>query len=286
MDAQLIPAFCKDLELQRQVHTAKERGAKNHFDIWWLGQSGFLVQWNGVLVLFDPYLSDSLTKKYSGTSKPHVRMGERVINPELLNQIDIVTSSHNHTDHLDADTVIPLLRVNPGITFIIPEANREFVCDRVKCPLDFPRGINDRKSIVVKEFSFHGVPAAHNTIERDEKGQCKFMGFVIRFGEWTVYHSGDTLWYDDMVDVLKPFKIDVAFLPINGNDPSRGVAGNLSCKEAAELGHRLGVRLVIPHHYHMFEFNTADPNDFAAEARALSQPFRILKLGEHLVFQD
>ena len=151
-------------------------------------------------------------------------------------------------------------------------------------PTRFSPGPQRQTVVAVKEFSFHGVPAAHNTIERDEKGQCKFMGFVVRFGKWTLYHSGDTLWYDDMVDVLKPFNIDVAFLPINGNDPSRGVAGNLSCAEAAELGHQLGVRLVIPHHYHMFEFNTADPDDFAAEARALSQPFRILKLGEHLVF--
>ena len=285
MQANLIPAFCKDLELQRQVQTAKDGAARDHFDIWWLGQSGFIVQWNGVVVLFDPYLSDSLTQKYSGSSKPHVRMSELVINPELLNQIDIVTSSHNHTDHLDADTLIPLLRVNPGITFIIPEANREFVCERVKCPLDFPLGLNDRQSVVVKEFSFHGVPAAHNTIERDEKGRCKFMGFVVRFGNWTLYHSGDTLWYDNMVDVLKPFNIDVAFLPINGNDPTRGVAGNLSCTEAAELGHQLGVRLIIPHHYHMFEFNTANPDDFAAASGARSQPFRILRLGEHLVFQ-
>jgi L-ascorbate metabolism protein UlaG (beta-lactamase superfamily) len=284
MKADLISAFCRDVELQRQVHMAKERAAQDRFDIWWLGQSGFLVQWNGVLVLFDPYLSDSLTKKYSGTAKPHVRMSERVINPELLNQIDIVTSSHNHTDHLDADTLIPLLRVNPEITFIIPEANREFVCDRLKCPLDFPLGLNDKQSVVVKEFYFYGVPAAHNTIERDKKGQCKFMGFIVRFGKWTLYHSGDTLWYDDMVNVLKPFNIDVAFLPINGNDPSRGVAGNLSCTEAAELGRQLGVQLIIPHHYHMFEFNTVDPEDFAAEAKALSQPFRILRLGERLTF--
>ena len=82
----------------------------DHFDIWWLGQSGFLIQWNGSVLLFDPYLSDSLTKKYAETQKPHVRMSELVINPLLLNNIDIVTSSHNHTDHLDAETLIPLLR--------------------------------------------------------------------------------------------------------------------------------------------------------------------------------
>jgi L-ascorbate metabolism protein UlaG (beta-lactamase superfamily) len=73
-------------------------------------------------------------------------------------------------------------------------------------------------------------------------------------------------------------------LPINGNDPKRGVAGNLSANEAAELGKLVGARLVIPHHYDMFMFNTADPNDFGKEAEVLHQPFRILKLGEQLVF--
>ena len=42
------------------------------------------------------------------------------------------------------------------------------------------------------------------------------MGYIIRFGNWSIYHSGDTLWFDEMVDLLKPFKVDVALLPING----------------------------------------------------------------------
>ena len=285
----LIPAFSSGEELQREIYDAKsiggKDGGKDHFDIWWLGQSGFLIQWNGTLVLFDPYLSDSLTKKYNGTTKPHVRMSELVINPELLDRVDIVTSSHNHTDHLDAETLIPLLKANPGIVFIIPEANRTFVCDRVKCSSDFPVGLNDNQKFIVKNFTFNGVPAAHNTIERDEQGRCRFMGFVVQFGKWAIYHSGDTLWYDKMTELLKPFNVDVAFLPINGNDPARGVAGNLDSREAAALGKKIGARLVIPHHYHMFEFNTAEPSDFAREADAIKQPYRILKLGEHLQFK-
>jgi L-ascorbate metabolism protein UlaG (beta-lactamase superfamily) len=39
--------------------------------------------------------------------------------------------------------------------------------------------------------------------------------------------------------------------------------------------------LVIPHHYDLFTFNTADPQDFAAAAEAINQSYRILKLGEH-----
>src|SRR5688500_18709438 len=117
----LIPAHKKGEALQREIHDAKKQGNASAFDIWWLGQSGFLVQWNGSCLLFDPYLSDSLTKKYAATNKPHVRMSERVIDPRLLDCIDIVTSSHNHTDHLDGETLKPLLDVNPQILFIIPE---------------------------------------------------------------------------------------------------------------------------------------------------------------------
>src|SRR4029078_9138595 len=99
---------------------------ETHFHLWWLGQSGFLLQWKGKRVLIDPYLSDSLTKKYANTDKPHIRMSERLIDPSLLKNISIVTSSHNHTDHLDAETLVPILKNTPGIKFIIPEANREF----------------------------------------------------------------------------------------------------------------------------------------------------------------
>src|SRR6188768_1428855 len=101
------------------------------FRLWWLGQSGYLVQWQGRHLLLDPYLSDSLTEKYAATDKPHVRMTARVIAPERLDFIDVVTSSHNHTDHLDAATLIPLLRANPAMKFVVPEANRAFVADRL-----------------------------------------------------------------------------------------------------------------------------------------------------------
>ena len=81
---------------------------ENNFHLWWFGQSGYLLLWKGKRVLIDPYLSDSLTKKYAATNKPHVRMSERVVDPQLLKNISIVTSSHNHTDHLDGETLIPV----------------------------------------------------------------------------------------------------------------------------------------------------------------------------------
>jgi L-ascorbate metabolism protein UlaG (beta-lactamase superfamily) len=70
-------------------------------------------------------------------------------------------------------------------------------------------------------------------------------------------------------------------LPINGNEPSRGVAGNLTAKEAAFLGKQIGAKMVIPCHYDMFTFNTADPLDFVKEAKSIKQPYCVLKPGQH-----
>jgi L-ascorbate metabolism protein UlaG (beta-lactamase superfamily) len=235
-------------------------------------------------VLIDPYLSDSLTKKYLTTDKPHTRMSELVIKPELLKNISAVTSSHNHTDHLDAETLIPILKNNPQIKFIIPEANRKFVAERVKCEKNLPTGLNDGKSVTIDGFTFHGIPAKHNEIERDENGNCKYMGYVIEFGKYKVYHSGDTLLFDEMAGLLKPFSVDVAMLPINGNKPERKVAGNLDCKEAPELGKAINAKYVIPCHYDMFAFNTADVNDFIKEAEKIDQPYKVLKGGERFSF--
>src|SRR5690606_23275029 len=51
----LIPALKKDEELIREMDSFLEAPG---FCLWWLGQSGYLLQWNGRRVLIDPYLSD------------------------------------------------------------------------------------------------------------------------------------------------------------------------------------------------------------------------------------
>ena len=278
----LIPAILTNDALIAEMDMLLNDDKNLH--LWWLGQSGFLLQWNRKRILTDPYLSDSLTKKYATTDKPHTRMSELAVRPELLKNISIVTSSHNHTDHLDAETLLPILKNNPGIKFIIPEANRDFVAERVKCEIEFPIGLNDGKSITIDGITFHGIPAKHNEIERDENGNCKYMGYVIEFGNYKIYHSGDTLWFDEMVDLLKPFAVDVALLPINGNDPARKVAGNLNCREAAELAKAINAQCVIPCHYDMFTFNTADVNDFINVSEKINQPYFILKGGGHFKY--
>lgn len=269
-------AFLVDLE--------EARGEGESLHVWWMGQSGFLVEWNGTTILFDPYLSDSLTAKYAGTEKPHVRMTERVVDPGLLSGIDIVTSTHNHSDHLDGETLAAVLGANPEIAMVIPEANREFVTGRLGCDFDFPDGVVDLETIEVKGVRVTGIPAAHSGIERDEVGRCVFLGYVMTVGPWTLYHSGDTLWFDGLEDILKPLGVDVAFLPINGDVPARKIAGNLDGAEAAKLGKAIGAKTVFPCHYDMFEFNTETPELFEATCREIGQGYAIPLNGERVSF--
>ncbi|MBN8823256.1 MULTISPECIES: MBL fold metallo-hydrolase [unclassified Spirosoma] len=281
----LKPAFKKDNTLLADIEAACEQPDTLH--IWWLGQSGFLLQYAGKQLLFDPYLSDSLSRKYANTDKPHVRISELVTKPDMLTGVNVVTSSHNHTDHLDAETLLPLIQANPAIQLVIPEANRTFIADRLQCNMNWPIGLVDGESVTVEGFVLHGVPAAHNELERDAEGRPKFMGFVVEIGlgherSYRVYHSGDTLWYEGMVELLRPFQVDVAFLPINGNKPERRVAGNLDAEEAARLGKEIGAKLVIPHHYDLFAFNTADPADFVRACQQYDTPYRVMLLGERV----
>ncbi len=259
---------------------ARCRGQGERLHLWWLGQSGFLLLWNGRAMLLDPYLSDSLTRKYAHSATPHERMTARVVAPQALRDIDVLTSSHNHTDHLDAETIMPLLEANPRLTLVAAAANVAEAARRLQLPPERITPIEVGQPLHAEPFVLHAVPSAHETLERDEQGRPKYIGLLVQAGPWTVYHSGDTVRYEGLAAALSGWRIDVALLPINGRDPARGVAGNLSGPEAAQLAHDIGARLAIPCHYDMFAFNTALPEAFVAAAEGLGQGYWVLRNGE------
>lgn len=256
---------------------------------WWIGQSGYLFKHRDRYLMIDPYLSDSLTEKYAKTDKPHVRMTEQCLDPNSLGFVDVVLSTHGHTDHFDVRTLKAIAcasnRAQP-LTLVVPasqmeRARREFSEIEVKLV-----AMDAGESLSMEPFELSAVPAAHTRMERDKSGNYLYLGYVMDFGETTIYHSGDTIWNNDILPYLEPRTLHVALLPINGNDPAKGVAGNFDGAEAAAWAERIGSKLVIPQHYDMFEFNTATPEKFVKTCKALKMDFRVLECGERWASND
>lgn len=272
--------------------------------LWWLGQSGYLLRHRQTTILIDPYLSDSLTIKYMGTPKPHVRISGRVVNPGELGRAlatwPIITSSHAHTDHLDAETLRPFLDACGIASLVTAKANVQLSMERSaatsrQVPPRFI-ALDDGDCYSSRALGISAIASAHDQIDRDEQRRCKYLGYVfdlrISDGQVTgdhvdrtpgpsayrIYHSGDTVAYEGLAERVRELgPIDLAILPINGK------VGNMGGNDAARLAKEIGAKRVIPCHYDMFEFNTADPKDeFIPACERIRQPYRVLQLGERL----
>ncbi|KAG0211761.1 hypothetical protein BGX33_004103 [Mortierella sp. NVP41] len=86
----------------------------------WLGHACFLVQVNGVNVLFDPVFSDRCSPSQLAGPKrftpPPCKLDE-------LPRVDIVVISHNHYDHLDLTTIQKLQKDHKPF-FYVPLGNK------------------------------------------------------------------------------------------------------------------------------------------------------------------
>jgi hypothetical protein len=121
--------------------------------------------------------------------------------------IELVTSSHNHTDHLDAETLNPLRAANPGLRIIVPEANRAFAAARIGCDPAALTGLTDGSVSSIGPFTLEALPAAHEALDTDDQGPEHLSRLRFTAGPYRVYHSGDTVLYEGLAERLSAFDV-------------------------------------------------------------------------------
>lgn len=245
----------------------------------WLGQAGFLFERNGIRIIIDPYLSNSLAEKYRGTRFPHRRMAPPPVRADELDAIDWVLCTHQHTDHMDARTLLPIHYRNPDCQFLVPRAWESKALDMGISSNRVHTVDADESLQLASDIILTAIPAAHEEMKFTDTGSSWFLGYIIRFGNTSLYHSGDCIPYDGLLGWLAPFKIDVAFLPVNGRDAIRqqnGIPGNFTPQEAADLCVSAGISMLVCHHFDMFDFNTVHPRDLEAMKEQMKDKLQVV----------
>ena len=251
----------------------------------WLGQAGFALKYGGFSALLDPYLSNSLAAKYIGTKFPHIRMMQPPLQPEEPRNLDLVLCSHRHSDHMDPGTLPTLIENNPNCKIVVPRAE---ICSAhslgISGDIFTPVNAGDVLNIG-PGIGIEIIPSAHEQLKTNNKGEHHFLGFILKFGNVTVYHSGDCIPYDNLLEHLRGRQIDMALLPVNGRDEyrtSNGIAGNFTFDEAAVLCKSAGIPVLLGHHYGMFDFNTINEDELRVGAEGIGEDFKVIlpKIGE------
>jgi L-ascorbate 6-phosphate lactonase len=231
-----------------------------HLAVWALGQHGFLFKSAGKVVIIDPYLSNSVEEMVG--SEEVKRLVPIVVPPDELDMVDLVLVTHNHIDHCDLKTLDPLLKAAPNAPVVTSYKGRESLGEldidmsRVTVPTI------DESFSYGNDLTVTAIPAAHYEQEPDANGNPAYLGFIISFNGVTVYHSGDTVIYEGLVERLKQQPIDLLCLPINGRDWFReqnNIVGNMDYREAAELTATVNGKVLLPAHNDMFKGNRINP---------------------------
>lgn len=226
----------------------------------WLTQAGFIFDTPDCRIVADPYMSDSCAR--SGLPR---MVGVPVSFAEL--KPDYVFFSHDHRDHFDEDSVGPIYKMYPNAAFGGPLSTRDHFkkmgCDSLKFQT-FTKG---------NEYSFRGftlvsAPAYHQ--------DPYAMGMIYKFGNKTVYLSGDTLFEPTLAgDVLAAAgrPIDAVLICINGR------LGNMSWRDAVNVVREIKPKVAVPMHWGLFAKNTEDPKPFAEEVKKMGIDCQIPKPG-------
>ncbi|HEV8229012.1 MAG TPA: MBL fold metallo-hydrolase [Candidatus Limnocylindria bacterium] len=232
--------------------------ARGTFALWWLGQAGFAVRAGDLLILLDPFLA-----------RRSERLTSPAFDPADAVDVDVVTCSHEHYDHMDLASLPLIARASAKARFVVPQP---LVPDLVRVGVPAARiiGARSEEPVRVDGVTFHPLPARHGVEMGDaysfgrelSDGLDRYLGYVVDDGVARVYHAGDTIAYPGLAARLRELDVDVALLPINGRDhfrESAGIVGNLDHREAAQLAVDAGVSVLVPMHYDTFAANRGYP---------------------------
>jgi L-ascorbate metabolism protein UlaG (beta-lactamase superfamily) len=248
--------------------------------ITFIGHSSFLLQIGGKNILIDPNYAPWIFV-LKRLRRPGVRIAD-------LPPIDLVLVSHAHFDHLHRPSLRAIARSNyrkygkrPAI--VVPRNVGDLVSD---LGMDRVVEMDWWQSVKFGSVEITHTPSRHwgARIVRDmHRG---YGGFVLRSGAQSLYHSGDTAYFDGFREIGTRLHPKVALLPIGAYHPESFRNVHTSPEDAIQAFLDLKANCMIPMHYGTFRLSHEpmdEPVDRLladAERRGIARQVIVLEEGK------
>jgi len=222
---------------------------KNQLGITFIGHSSFFLQIAGKNVVVDPNFARWLFV-LKRLRQPGLRVAD-------LPPIDAVLVTHAHFDHLHRPSLRAIARATKRKTgrapvIIVPQNVRDIVFD-----LGFEKVIemNWWEQVKVGELTVTHTPSNHWGARIIRDMHRGFGGYVLANGRHSLYHAGDTAFFDGFSEIGKRLHPEIALLPIGAYDPPSFRAVHTSPEDAMQAFVDLKADHMIPMHYGTFKLS-------------------------------
>ena len=243
-----------------------------------IGHSSFFIQMGSQNVLIDPNFARWLFL-LKRLRKPGVQIRD-------LPAIDLVLVTHAHFDHLHRPSLRAIvqhtLRMGQKAPkLVVPHHVFDLVSD-----LDFEDivELDWWNSYRHSGLTITHVPSRHwgaRVIKDSHRG---YGGYVLRTGKQSLYHAGDTAYFDGFREIGERLAPEVALLPIGAYHPENFRNVHTSPGDATRAFLDLKSRWMVPMHYGTFRLSHEPMEEplqlLEQEARAAGVLDRVVVLEE------
>lgn len=260
----------------RHAHPSFAELSGDQICITWIGHASFLLRTQGRNILIDPNWSKWL------------KVIKRIRHPGLqlhdLPDIDLVLITHAHFDHLDRRTLRNVAERQP---IIVPVGVGDLVHD---LGFNEVHELDEYERIHIGPLHVTLTPCAHWGARMLHDSHRGFGGYLIEAGGRTIFHCGDSAYFEGFREIGERYDIDIALLPIGAYDPPSGREVHMNPEEAARTFIDLKANTLVPMHFGSFRLSyepVAEPPRrllAVAEEYGIRDRVRILVEGESVVF--
>jgi L-ascorbate metabolism protein UlaG (beta-lactamase superfamily) len=209
--------------------------------ITWIGHASFLIQTPEHSVLIDPNWAKWL--------KVIKRMRQPGLEIHDLPAIDLVLVTHAHFDHLDRKT---LRAVASDQAIIVPEHVGGLVHG---LGFNHVQELSHWQSFQLGSLKVTLTPARHWGARVLHDSHRGFGGFHIEYAGRSVFHCGDSAYFEGFSEIGERLPTEIALLPIGAYDAPTKRDVHMNPEEAIEAFLQLRAKTLVPMHFGTFRLS-------------------------------